>query len=69
MSLNTQPPPSNPRQRTTVYLACGLLISYAIILFFVPTPKLSQPVRIGFAAGNLIAVLWLLARQSNAPKK
>lgn len=63
----TTPAVSSPRQRTTVYLACGLLVSYAVILLVVDTPKLSLPARIAFAAGNLIAaaVLWLLARQSN----
>ena len=71
-------PPENPppspvstnRQRTTVYLACGLLVSYAIILLAVSTPKLSLTARLAFAAGNLVAaaVLWLLARQSHLKK-
>jgi Na+/H+ antiporter NhaD/arsenite permease-like protein len=58
---------STARQRATVYFGCALLVSYAVILLAVPTPKLSPPLRVGLAAGNLIAaaVLWLIARQND----
>jgi hypothetical protein len=68
--VTSSPPPRKPtstaRQRTTVYFGCALLISYAIILLAIPTPKLSLPVRVALASGNLIAasVLWLIARQN-----
>jgi Na+/H+ antiporter NhaD/arsenite permease-like protein len=59
---------STARQRATVYFGCALLVSYAVILLAIPTPKLSLPLRIGLAAGNLIAaaVLWLVARQNKS---
>ncbi len=61
------PTPSTARQRTTVYFGCALLITYAVILLAVPTPKISFPIRVVLAAVNLIAaaVLWLVARQNN----
>ena len=62
------PPPSTARQRTTVYFGCALLVTYAVILLAVPTPKISLPIRVVLAAVNLIAaaVLWLVARQNKS---
>ncbi len=72
------PPPSpessdapTPRQRTTVYLACTLLVLCSIVLLLLPSTRLPLPGRIALASVNLIAVavLLLVVRQkSNDPK-
>lgn len=58
-----------PRQRTTVYLACALLVVCSIVLLLVPSPKIPMAGRIALASVNLIAaaILLLIVRQKSAP--
>jgi hypothetical protein len=58
-----------PRQRTTIYLACGLLVVCSIVLLLVPSPKIPMAGRIVLASINLIAaaILLLIVRQKSTP--
>jgi len=58
-----------PRQRTTIYLACGLLVVCSIVLLLVPSPKIPMAGRIALASVNMIAaaILLLIVRQKSAP--
>ncbi len=61
-----------PRQRTTIYLACGLLVVCSIVLLLVPSPKIPMAGRIALASVNMIAaaILLLIVRQKSAkPEK
>lgn len=57
-----------PRQRTTIYLACGLLVGCSIVLLLVPSPKIPMAGRVALASVNLIAtaILFLIVRQKSA---
>lgn len=71
------PPPSEtssvftptPRQRSTIYLTCALLVLSALVFIFVPTTKIPLPGRLALAAVNLIlaATLALIVRQKSNP--
>jgi hypothetical protein len=61
-----------PRQRTTIYLACGLLVVCSIVLLLVPSPKIPMAGRVALASVNMIAtaILLLIVRQKSAkPEK
>lgn len=70
------PPPNDPlrtqrdRQKTSVLLACGLLVLSAIALVSLPLNKVPFPIRALVAAGDIViaAVLWLVARQKFSGK-
>lgn len=70
------PPPNDPlptqraRQKTSVLLACGLLVLSAIALVTLPLNKVPFPIRALVAGGDLViaAVLWLVARQKFSGK-
>ncbi|MEO7412990.1 MAG: hypothetical protein ABIZ81_06505 [Opitutaceae bacterium] len=75
MPDETSPPPDlsaklRARQKTSVTLACSLLVVVALALLVLPLAKVPYPMRIGMAVVDLIAAsaLWLIARQKfNAP--
>lgn len=58
------------RQKTSVLLACSLLVLVAIALLFLPLNKIPFPIRALMAAGDIViaAVLWLVARQKFSGK-
>ena len=61
-----------PRQRTTIYLACGLLVGCSIVLLLLPSPKIPMAGRVALASVNIIAaaILLLIVRQKSAkPEK
>ena len=61
-----------PRQRITIYLACGLLVVCSIVLLLVPSPKIPMAGRVALASVNMIAaaILLLIVRQKSAqPEK
>jgi len=57
-----------PRQRTTIYLACGLLVGCSIVLLLLPSPKIPMAGRVALASVNMIAaaILLLIVRQKSA---
>jgi hypothetical protein len=70
-------PPSNDplrtqraRQKTSVLLACTLLLLSAVALLALPLNKVPFPIRALVAAGDVViaAVLWLIARQKLSGK-
>ena len=70
MANEDSPPPDLPaklraRQKTSVILACSLLVVVALALLVLPLNKIPLPMRIGMAVIDLIAAsaLWLIARQ------
>ncbi|PHX84765.1 MAG: hypothetical protein CK538_10290 [Opitutia bacterium] len=57
-----------PRQCTTIYLACGLLVGCSIVLLLLPSPKIPMAGRVALASVNMIAaaILLLIVRQKSA---
>jgi hypothetical protein len=61
-----------PRQRTTIYLACALLVVCSFVLLLLPSPKIPMAGRVALASVNMIAAatLLLIVRQKSAkPEK
>jgi hypothetical protein len=70
MHNDDSPPPDlnaklRARQKTSVILACSLLVVVALALLVLPLEKVPFPMRIGMAVVDLIAAsaLWLISRQ------
>jgi uncharacterized membrane protein YkvA (DUF1232 family) len=58
------------RQKTSVLLACTLLVLVAVAVLVLPLNKIPFPIRVIMAATDFIvaAVLWLVARQKFSGK-
>lgn len=74
--MSAELPPTDParaqraRQKTSVLLACTLLLLSAVALLTLPLNKVPFPIRALVAAGDVViaAVLWLVARQKFSGK-